>query len=1079
MRKKVDSRVRTLIENGVALGHRSLFVIVGDKGREQVVNLHYMLSKSRVKTRPNVLWCYKNELGFSSHKQKRMRQIKRDVQRGLKDPDADDPFELFISSTDIRYTYYKDTHKILGATYGMCILQDFEALTPNLLARTIETVEGGGVIILLLQTMSSLRQLYSMTMDVHQRYRTAAHDDVQGRFNERFLLSLAPCKQSLIVDDELNVLALSSAAMSIKPVKRHENQAGGAYQSANDIELTNLKESLKDTPPIGELIQVAKTLDQAKALLGFAEATSEKTLRSTITLTAARGRGKSAALGLAIASAIAYGYANIFVTAPSPENLGTVFDFVFKGFDALEYQEHLDYELLRSTNPDFNKAVVRVNVFKGHRQTIQYIQPQDYVKLGQAELLVIDEAAAIPLPVVKKLMGPYLIFLSSTINGYEGTGRSLSLKLIKELRTQRAGALGGGLTEQQPDLPTPGRGSKPGAGKKDTAPAPAPTGHAATGAARGLTEIVLNDPIRYNPGDGIETWLNGLLCLDAQDYVRRLPKGAPHPDECELYYVNRDTLFSFHKASEIFLQRMMALYVSSHYKNTPNDLQLMSDAPAHHLFVLIAPVDESSNGLPDILAVVQVALEGAISRKHIMAELGRGKRAAGDLIPWGMSEQYQDSDFASLSGARVVRIAVHPEYQSMGYGSRALEMIERYYNQEIPNLGEDDNGGVRGSSNVATVQDIDLDLPLAQQQLKPRQNLPPLLCKLSERKAESLQWLGTSFGLTQRLGKFWSRHGYTPVYIRSNANDITGEHSSIYLKALSRGEGEDFTVDSSWLHAFSRDFRSRFLTLLSYHFRHFNGALVLDILRSINDSAKKDKRAQDDVHYDRTDLDRDFSPYDLKRIESYANNLVDHHLILDLVPTIAERYYTGKVTFNLSVVQSVMLLSIGLQRKTIDQVRGELGLPSNQILALFNKIMRKASDVIKKIQVKDVEQSMPELRASKEQGSKMTPHRKDLEEDLEQAGTQAASEFSAKQQELIRSLDVAQYAIDGDDAAWDEALANGKATGVVSVKSKRKKGGDDGGSAKKKSRKDDQPGSGKKGKSKKSKTPKSGKKKHK
>lgn len=35
------------------------------------------------------------------------------------------------------------------------------------------------------------------------------------------------------------------------------------------------------------------------------------------------------------------------------------------------------------------------------------------------------------------------------------------------------------------------------------------------------------------------------------------------------------------------LQRMMALYVASHYKNSPNDLQLMADAPAHHLFVLL------------------------------------------------------------------------------------------------------------------------------------------------------------------------------------------------------------------------------------------------------------------------------------------------------------------------------------------------------------------------------------------------------------------------------------------------------------------------------------------------------------
>ncbi len=43
-------------------------------------------------------------------------------------------------------------------------LQDFEAMTPNLLARTIETVEGGGIIIILLNSMASLKQLYTMTM---------------------------------------------------------------------------------------------------------------------------------------------------------------------------------------------------------------------------------------------------------------------------------------------------------------------------------------------------------------------------------------------------------------------------------------------------------------------------------------------------------------------------------------------------------------------------------------------------------------------------------------------------------------------------------------------------------------------------------------------------------------------------------------------------------------------------------------------------------------------------------------------------------------------------------------------------
>ena len=64
--KKLDNRIRVLIENQVKNGHRSLFVVVGKKGREQVVVLHQMLSKAQVKARPTVLWCYKKELGFST-----------------------------------------------------------------------------------------------------------------------------------------------------------------------------------------------------------------------------------------------------------------------------------------------------------------------------------------------------------------------------------------------------------------------------------------------------------------------------------------------------------------------------------------------------------------------------------------------------------------------------------------------------------------------------------------------------------------------------------------------------------------------------------------------------------------------------------------------------------------------------------------------------------------------------------------------------------------------------------------------------------------------------------------------------
>ena len=54
-----------VIENGVAAKQRSMVVVVGEKGRDQVVLLHHILSKATVRARPSVLWCYKKDLGFS------------------------------------------------------------------------------------------------------------------------------------------------------------------------------------------------------------------------------------------------------------------------------------------------------------------------------------------------------------------------------------------------------------------------------------------------------------------------------------------------------------------------------------------------------------------------------------------------------------------------------------------------------------------------------------------------------------------------------------------------------------------------------------------------------------------------------------------------------------------------------------------------------------------------------------------------------------------------------------------------------------------------------------------------------
>lgn len=930
---------------------------------------------------------------WNSHRKKREQKIKKEIKRGIREVNESDPFELFVSLHNIRYTYYKETDKILGQTFGMCILQDFEALTPNILAKTIETVEGGGLVIMLLKGMNSLRQLYNLSMDVHSRYRTEAHEDVVARFNERFLLSLGRCDSCLVIDDEMNVLPISGGkdVTTLPPPDLDDSK------TEQQVELENIKDENEERQPVGSLIKLAKTVDQAKALLTFNEAIAEKTLRSTVTLTAARGRGKSAAMGVAVAAAVAYGYSNIFITSPSPENLKTLFEFVFKGFDELGYADHADYSIIQSTNPDFNKAIVRVNIHRQHRQTIQYIRPQDAHVLGQAELVVIDEAAAIPLPLVRKLMGPYLVFMASTINGYEGTGRSLSLKLIKQLREQsRSASITNGETEVA-DRST-GRASK--------------TEDSQT--ARKLREITLSEPIRYAKGDSVEKWLNKLLCLDAT--LPKVKSSNPDPDQCELLAVNRDTLFSYHPVSEAFLQQMVALYVASHYKNSPDDLQLMSDAPAHELFVLVPPNVESTGKLPEPLCVIQVALEGKISRQSVLNSLSRGQRPHGDLIPWLVSQQFQDEDFASLSGARVVRIATNPEYVGRGYGSKALNLLMDYYEGRFISISEDDDQVMEEKMHRAT--DAELAKTSLQSEViavRDQSQMPPLFAKLREKRPEALDYIGVSYGLTGPLHKFWKRSSFSPVYLRQTANDLTGEHTCVMLRPLEN------SGDQSWLGAFSRDFHKRFLSLLSYQFRTFDTKTALSLDESANAGAKLDSIEPEALT--KADLDRHFSPFDLKRLESYANNMLDYHVILDMIPMIATLYFTGRLKKSISLggIHRSILLGMGLQRKEIDAVAEEMNVPSSQLLAMFIKMLRKVTAHFGTLVSESVDAELPRganLGVTRENASgahddevvddRFVPLATSLEDELEAGGDEALDALRKKQRELIDSLPLDQ-----------------------------------------------------------------------
>lgn len=135
--------------------------------------------------------------------------------------------------------------------------------------------------------MNSLKQLYTLVMDVHQRYRTDAFQEIEPRFNERFILSLSSCSNFIAMDDELNILPISNAINEITPLKSNQ------IDEKINKELQDLKAQLSTNNLLGPLIKIAKTLDQAKALMMFVESISEKNFRCTVSLTAGRGRVKS------------------------------------------------------------------------------------------------------------------------------------------------------------------------------------------------------------------------------------------------------------------------------------------------------------------------------------------------------------------------------------------------------------------------------------------------------------------------------------------------------------------------------------------------------------------------------------------------------------------------------------------------------------------------------------------------------------------------------------------------------------------------------------------------------------------
>jgi N-acetyltransferase 10 len=206
-----------------------------------------------------------------------------------------------------------------------------------------------------------------------------------------------------------------------------------------------------------------------------------------------------------------------------------------------------------------------------------------------------------------------------------------------------------------------------------------------------------------------------------------------------------------------------------------------------------------------------------------------------------------------------------------------------------------------------------------------------------------LHYLGTSFGFTQLLLKFWRKNGYEPVYLRQTVNDITSEHSGIMIRPL---DNDEKTIH---VEHYVADFKRRFTGLLGYEFRKLNVSLALEILHHSKQENISDE--SEDNLMNKKALEYFVSLSDYNRLKSYTKNQVDYHLILDLIPTLAKLYFTGTLGkfMNLGYINQAILVGIGLQMKSFDDICKEIkDLEVRNALPLFQKTVIKFTKLIQR-----------------------------------------------------------------------------------------------------------------------------------
>ena len=288
-----------------------------------------------------------------------------------------------------------------------------------------------------------------------------------------------------------------------------------------------------------EAFRVAGTSDQDRAIDAIVR-TGQGRRRRPLVITADRGRGKSAALGIAAVRLLQGGRNHIAVVSPRKDNVATLFRHAAQQA-GIEYQGQTALTLESGAS-------------------LEWFPVDDLLaSRPEAELVMVDEAAAIPAPLLKQvLLGWPRVVFASTVHGYEGSGRGFNLRFRTVL-----------------DRETPHWQS-----------------------------LTLKQPVRWSSQDPLEPLVNRLFLLDVD------ANGAEPAGRVSIEH------WSPAHADEAERSRAFGLLVDAHYRTTPGDLRQWMDDP--DAVTVVARQGDRVVGV--LWATVEGGLEPALADKVLRGE---------------------------------------------------------------------------------------------------------------------------------------------------------------------------------------------------------------------------------------------------------------------------------------------------------------------------------------------------------------------------------------------------------------------------------------------------------------------------